>query len=211
MRGSKTTWDMLFRGPALVLVMSAATAAPAEAHHVMGGRTPSTFLEGLLSGLAHPVIGLDHLAFIVAVGVAVGVAGLNLIIPALFIAASAAGVALHVRGVTLPGGEMLVALSVLVAGAVIALGRSMRAWVWTALFVAAGLVHGYAFGESIYGAEASPLVAYLVGLVVVQSVLATVVALIARRSGAPAVEPRLAGAAIAGIGLAILAGQVLPA
>jgi hypothetical protein len=32
-------------------------AAPASAHHVMGGRTPSTFLEGLLSGLAHPVIG----------------------------------------------------------------------------------------------------------------------------------------------------------
>jgi len=211
MRGSKTTWDTLFRAPALVLVLSVATAVPAEAHHVMGGRTPSTFLEGLLSGLAHPVIGLDHLAFIVAVGVAVGVAGLNLIIPALFIAASAAGVALHVRGTTLPGGEILVALSVLVAGAAIALGRSMRAWVWTALFVAAGLVHGYAFGESIYGAEASPLVAYLVGLVVVQSVLATVVALIARRSGAAAVEPRLAGAAIAGIGLAILAGQLLPA
>src|SRR6185436_5259329 len=108
MRGSKTTWDTLFRAPALVLVLSVATAVPAEAHHVMGGRTPSTFLEGLLSGLAHPVIGLDHLAFIVAVGVAVGVAGLNLIIPALFIAASAAGVALHVRGIALPGGEMLV-------------------------------------------------------------------------------------------------------
>ena len=75
----------------------------------------------------------------------------------------------------------------------------------------AGLVHGYAFGESIYGAEASPLAAYLVGLVVVQAVLATAVALIARRSGAAAVEPRLAGAAIAGIGLAILAGQLLPA
>jgi urease accessory protein len=211
MRESKTTWDILFRAPALVLVLSVLAGAPAEAHHVMGGRTPSTFLEGLLSGLAHPVIGLDHLAFIVAVGVAVGVAGLNLIIPALFIVASAAGVALHVRGVALPGGEMLVALSVLVAGVAIAWGRSMHAWAWTALFVAAGLFHGYAFGESIYGAEASPLVAYLVGLIVVQSVLATVVALIARRSGTAAVEPRLAGAAIAGIGLAILAGQLLPA
>ena len=93
----------------------------------MGGRTPSTFMEGLLSGLAHPVIGLDHLAFIVAVGVAVGVAGLNLAIPALFIVASAIGVALHVRGVTLPGAEMLVALSVLVAGAMIASGRSLQA------------------------------------------------------------------------------------
>ena len=27
----------------------------------MGGKTPSTFAEGLLSGLGHPVIGPDHL------------------------------------------------------------------------------------------------------------------------------------------------------
>ena len=159
-----------------------------------------------------PVIGLDHLAFIVAVGVAVGVAGLNLVIPALFI-------------VGLRGRRGAARARRCVAGrrnAGCTLGPRRRrddclgpfhrhAWVWTALFVAAGLIHGYAFGESIYGAEASPLVAYLVGLIVVQSVLATVVALIARRSGAAAVEPRLAGAAIAGIGLAILAGQLLPA
>ena len=30
---------------------------------------------------------------------------------------------------------------------------------WGALFAAAGLVHGYAFGESIFGAEATPLAA----------------------------------------------------
>ncbi len=52
------------------------------AHHVMGGRMPATFAEGLLSGLGHPVIGIDHLAFIVAVGLAVGVAGLSLAMPA---------------------------------------------------------------------------------------------------------------------------------
>lgn len=211
MRGSKTICADLLRASALALMLVAVTGVSAEAHHMMGGRTPSTFMEGLLSGLGHPVIGLDHLAFIVAVGIAVGVAGLSLIVPALFIAASAVGVALHVRGVTLPGGEILVALSVLVVGAAIAAGRSMRASVWTGLFVVAGVIHGYAFGESIFGAEASPLAAYLVGLVIVQAGLATIVALIARRSSAAAVEPRLAGAAIAGIGLAILAGQLLPA
>jgi urease accessory protein len=79
------------------------------------------------------------------------------------------------------------------------------------LFAVAGLIHGYAFGESIYGAEASPLAAYLIGLAVIQAVLATAVAFFARRFSAAALEPRLAGAAIAGIGLAILAGQVLPA
>jgi urease accessory protein len=116
----------------------------------------------------------------------------------------------HVGGVTLPGAEALVALSVLAAGSMLALGRSLQAWLWAALFSVGGLLHGYAFGESIVGAEASPLVAYLIGLAVIQTALATAVAWIARRSAAAAVEPRLAGAAIAGVGIAILAGQFLP-
>lgn len=195
---------------AFAAVLMLAAGGPAEAHHMMGGRTPSTFMEGLLSGLGHPVIGLDHLAFIVAMGIAVGIAGLNIMMPALFIAASALGVAIHVRGVTLPAAEILVALTVLGTGAIIALGRAIGTAAWAALFVIAGLVHGYAFGESIYGAETSPLAAYLIGLAVIQAVLATAVALVARRSHRPALEPRLAGAVIAGVGLAILAGQMLP-
>ena len=70
---------------ALALALTVATVLSAQAHHVMGGRTPETFMQGLLSGLAHPVIGLDHLAFIVAMGVAAGVATLNLAIPVVFI------------------------------------------------------------------------------------------------------------------------------
>jgi urease accessory protein len=210
MREWKNIGSLVLRASSRALMLVAVTGLPAEAHHVMGGRTPSTLMEGFLSGLGHPVIGLDHLAFIVAMGVAVGVAGLNLAVPALFIVASAIGVAVHVRGVTLPDAEILVALSVVIAGAMIASGRSLQALVWAALFVLAGLVHGYAFGESIFGAEASPLAGYLLGLVIVQVAVATAVALIARRSGAAATEPRLAGAAIAGIGIAILAGQLLP-
>jgi urease accessory protein len=124
-------------------------------------------------------------------------------------------VALHVRGIGLPSVELVVAVSVLLIGATIASGRVMRTsgWTWgfVALFAIAGLFHGYAFGESIFGAEPTPLAAYLVGLVIIQSALATGVALIARRSSAGAVRPRLAGAAIAGIGLAVLAGQLVPA
>ena len=55
-----------FAATALVL----ASAAPASAHHVMGGMSPSTLFEGLLSGLAHPVIEMDHLAFVIALGLA---------------------------------------------------------------------------------------------------------------------------------------------
>lgn len=186
------------------------SAAPAQAHHVMGGRTPSTVMEGLLSGLGHPVVGIDHLAFIVAMGVAVGVLRLSLALPGLFIAVSAIGVALHVQGFALPGAEAVVALSVLAAGAMLASGRAIPGAVWAALFAVAGLFHGYAFGESIFGAEATPLAAYLAGLVIVQGALVTGIAFFASGNAA-AFASRLAGATIAGIGLAVLAGQIVPA
>jgi urease accessory protein len=41
---------------ALTLTALALSAGPAFAHHVMGGRMAATFGEGLLSGLAHPII-----------------------------------------------------------------------------------------------------------------------------------------------------------
>ena len=55
---------------------------PASAHHFMGGKVPSNFLTGFLSGLAHPVIGLDHFAFVVAVGLLAALLGRRgLVIP----------------------------------------------------------------------------------------------------------------------------------
>ena len=188
------------------------TLAPASAHHVMGGGLPSTFAEGLLSGLGHPVIGPDHLAFLIAIGVAVGVGGLSLALPIVFVAASAIGVALHVNAVELPGAELIVAASVIVAGFLLARGRALPLASWAALFGLAGVAHGYAYGESIFGAEPTPLWAYLLGLVAIQSALAIGIALIARRSGAQAsaIAPRLAGAAIVGVGLMALIGQLMP-
>ena len=64
-----------------------ATAGTASAHHLMGGKTPSTFADGILSGVGHPIIGPDHLAFLVALGIAVGVGGLGFPPPFLFMVA----------------------------------------------------------------------------------------------------------------------------
>ena len=186
--------------------------ASASAHHVIGGKMPTTFAEGFLSGLGHPVIGPDHLAFLLAIGVAVGVGGLSLVLPLLFVVASAIGVTLHVNGVNLPGAEIVVAVSVLFAGFLIARGRALPVSLWAILFAAAGLFHGYAFGESIFGAERSPLHAYLLGLIIVQSVLTVGTALLVRRraGGVSAIAPRLAGAVIIGVGLATLIAQLIP-
>ena len=184
----------------------------ASAHHVMGGRTPATFAEGVLSGLGHPIIGPDHLAFLIALGVAVGVFRLSLINPLLFLVAMAGGVAAHVAGISLPGAELIVAASVLLAGALLALDRKIPAGGWTALFLIAGFFHGYAYGESISGAEATPLAAYLVGLVAVQTALTVGVALATRLLWqASALAPRLAGAGVCGVGFAALMAHIIPA
>jgi urease accessory protein len=129
-----------------------------------------------------------------------------------FVAASAIGVALHVAGMNLPGSELIVAASVILAGILLARGRALPLAAWASLFGVAGLAHGYAYGESIFGAEPTPLLAYLFGLVVIQTALSTGVAAITRKRGAEvsAMAPRLAGATIAGVGLMALMGQLLP-
>jgi urease accessory protein len=201
------------RGAVLLALVLTAGIAPAHAHHVMGGRTPATFMQGVLSGLGHPVIGLDHLAFLIAVGIAVGLARLSLAMPFVFVAASALGVTAHLQGLNLPGAEFLVALSVVLIGVLVARGAALAPLAWGGLFALAGLFHGYAFGESIFGAETTPLAAYLLGLVVIQGAITAGVAYAVRTRGAAVTDiaPRLTGAAIAGIGIAFIAQQVLPA
>ena len=80
------------------------------------------------------------------------------------------------------------------------------------LFVIAGFFHGYVYGESIYGAEPTPLAAYLAGLVAVQTVLVVGLALMTRTLWKVwSIAPRLAGAAICGVGFTVLVTQIIPA
>src|SRR6516225_11686931 len=106
------------------------TGGTASAHHLMGGKTPSTFAEGILSGVGHPIIDPDHLAFLLALGIAVGVARLSFVNPFLFLVAMAGGVAVHVAAVTIPAAELIVALSVLVAGILLVVDRRVPAGLW---------------------------------------------------------------------------------
>ena len=188
-------------------------ATPALAHHPMGGMTPETFTQGLLSGLGHPVIGLDHLAALVGVGLVSSRFARGLTLPAFWVLAMAAGVGLHLASANLPYAEALVALSVVAIGLAATVRTTLPYALIAALFAAGGAVHGYALGESIVGAESAPLAAYLAGLVAVQVALTTGIAFAARfvTNGSPAMPSpslRLAGLAVAVAGAATL---VLPA
>jgi urease accessory protein len=155
------------------LALSAAT--PALAHHMMGGALPSTFAEGLLSGLGHPIIGHDHLLAILAVGALAALFTRGVLLPVGFVAAALLGVGLHVGLVDLPAAELLIAVSLIVLGALLLAQRALvPARALVILFALAGVAHGYAFGESIVGAEPAPLVAYLLGLGLVQTGIALV-------------------------------------
>ena len=187
--------------------------APALAHHPLDGALPSNGLEGLLSGLGHPVIGLDHLAFVVAAGLLAAAMGRGLGLPLVFVAAAVGGTGLHLMGFDLPALEFTLAASVLVFGGLLARSGQPSVVLVLVLMAIAGLFHGYAYGEAIIGAEPTPLGAYLLGFTTGQWAIAAIAHRLGKRwvSGheAYSLPLRFAGFTLAGIGGALVSGVLL--
>jgi len=111
-------------------------AAPAQAHHLMEiMNLQATPLNGLLSGLAHPVIGPDHLVFLLALSLVGLRARANWMLGLLAVGLAGTGLGLLLPG--LPGAELLVALS-LAAEALVVLGPLP-----VQVLVPAMALHGY--------------------------------------------------------------------
>ena len=193
----------------LTLAGVVATTAPALAHHPLGGMPMETFTHGLLSGIGHPLLGFDHLFFVAIVGIAAVYTGFARLAPAAYIAAMLAGCLLMSLGVGLPMKEVVIGLSLLVVGGVVLSGRAFALIPALVVFAGFGLFHGSAFGEAIAAQEAgmgaSVLVGYLIGLGVLQYGIAVAAGWVAstlwKATEATAIQARLAGAVVAGIGL----------
>ena len=185
------------------------TATPALAHHPLGGMPMETFAHGLLSGIGHPILGFDHLFFIAIVGIAALYTGRALMAPGAYIAAMLVGCLMMSFGAGLPVKEAVIGLSLLVVGGVVLSGRALGLVPALVLFAAFGLFHGSAFGDAMAQQEAaggtSVLVGYLIGLGVVQYVIAVGAGWLAKTvwnaAEASAIQPRLAGAVVAGVGI----------
>lgn len=178
---------------------------PALAHHASGGETPDNAFEAFSSGLVHPVIGLDHLAFVVAAGLLAAVMGRGLVIPVAFVIASLAGTGIHLMSLDLPAPELFISASVLVFGILLAMKSQPNNAIVIGLAAIAGVFHGYAYGEAIVGAEMGPLVAYLVGFAFIQMAIALVAYWTGCTVSKQAAEPsdialRFAGFVICGVG-----------
>ncbi len=155
----------------LLSATAIALAAPtAQAHHPMDGATPTSFLEGMLSGLAHPVIGLDHFAFLLVAALLSFTLGgrSRYLVPLAFVGATVAGTLYHLSAADLAMTETVVALSALLGGVAVLLKRSAPALLMGGLFALFGVFHGYAYGEAIIGAEQTPLLSYLIGFAMIQ-------------------------------------------
>ena len=184
---------------------------PAAAHHPMGGAMPQTIWQGFASGIGHPVIGLDHLAFLLAAGVLAAALPRGAALKAMagFLVASMAGVALHLAGIGLGPTEAFVAASLVMVGLALLMARRVNAGALLAGFALAGLFHGHAFAEAVIGAEATPIIAYLAGLAVIQGGLMLGAMALAREAArARWLRPAM-GAAASFTGLGFLVGALV--
>ena len=181
-------------------------AGPASAHHAMGalGAATPTPLIGLISGLAHPLLGPDHLLFLLALGL-VGLQRRQVWMLSL-LAVGLAGSALGLVLPGLPGSELLVALS-LVAVALVLLDHLPAA-----VLLPAFALHGYVLSASVIGWEPSPISFYLLGLLLSQGLLLlgslTLVRRWASRWGTA--NLRLAAGLLMGVGLAFAWTALVP-
>jgi urease accessory protein len=186
------------RIPLIVLIL-AVSSLPAEAHTGIGAAS------GLLAGLSHPFAGLDHLLAMSAVGLwAASLGGRAMwAVPAAFVAAMAIGGGLGAGGMAFPAVELMIGLSVVALGALVALNVKVPAAAGMAIVAAFALAHGHAHGSEM-PATASAL-AYGVGFIAATTILHGVgmgLGLTLQRLVTPALS-RIMGGAIAAVGLSL--------
>ena len=163
---------MVARYSGIAFFILAFIVDPALAHHPMGGVTPVTFWDGFLSGLGHPVIGLDHLAAVLAVGCLAATQRRGVLLVAGYVVASMVGTWAHIGEATFPNAEIFVALSVVALGLMLFRKNPLRPDIVFALFAGTGLLNGYALGETVARAEFTAIAAYLMGLALIQTTIA---------------------------------------
>jgi len=150
---------------ALLFAVLLTCATGANAHEAAG------LAQGFTSGFMHPLLGWDHVAAMVAVGLWGAVLGQPAVwlLPVVFPLMMAFGGALGVIGVPLPSVEVGIALSALVLGGMVFFASRPPLWVAATIVGLFAVFHGHAHGTELPEA-ASPL-AFSVGFVLATGLL----------------------------------------
>lgn len=129
---------------------------------------PDGHLDGygsFMSGLLHPIFGLDHVLAMVAVGLWASLIGGRgpFAVPAAFVGVMAVGFLMALGGVDLPFVEPFILASVVVLGLVVALAVPVPVAVGAVVVGFFALFHGHAHGEEM---GAAAMAAYGAGFVI---------------------------------------------
>jgi urease accessory protein len=161
---------------------------------------------GFLSGLSHPVSGLDHVLAMVAVGLWGAVLGPPAIwvLPVAFPLVMAVGGLMGLLGVPVPGVEIGIAVSAIVLGVMVLAEVRPAIWVAAAIVAFFAIFHGHAHGRELPAGTSALL--YSLGFVVATGLLHAVgiVLGVAHRWAAGRQAVRVAGGGVALAGLFFL-------
>ncbi|MDA7949643.1 MAG: HupE/UreJ family protein [Hyphomicrobiaceae bacterium] len=150
----------------LVVVAFVSLAPESASAHVESGA-----LGGFQSGFTHPILGMDHLLAMLAVGIwGAQMGGRNVwTLPVTFPLVMAAGGILGMSGFVLPHVELGIALSVLVLGLAIAFAWKAPEWIALLLIAVFAVFHGYAHGVEL--PLAVDPASYAIGFVVATGII----------------------------------------
>jgi urease accessory protein len=183
-----------YAAPAVAMLLCAGVA---EAHIQKGEAA------GFLSGVQHPISGLDHVLAMIAVGLWGAQLGAPAIwlLPVAFPMVMACGGMMGLLGVPLPGVEVGIAASAILLGAAVMFEARPRLFIATSLVGFFAIFHGYAHGTELPPGQSGLL--YSIGFVIATGCLhgvGIIIGLIHRWGWGEKVV-RLAGAGVTVAGL----------
>ncbi|MEH2329668.1 HupE/UreJ family protein [Nostoc sp.] len=141
----------------LISLLSSLSGTPFD-HTISNG------WEAFVWGLADPVISLNCLVGIVAIGLLSSVFVRGAAIAGCFLFATVLGIVIHIFQLNFPGTEIAIAISTIVFGTMLMMPNQLNFLVLALVGISAGLFQGYANAESIVGAGMIPVLAYILGI-----------------------------------------------
>lgn len=141
----------------LISLLSSLSGTPFD-HNISNG------WEAFVWGLADPVISLNCLVGIVAIGLLSSVFVRGAAIAGCFVLATVLGIVIHIFQLDLPGTEIAITISTIVFGTMLMMPNQLNFLVLALVGISAGLFQGYANAESIIGAGTISVVAYILGI-----------------------------------------------
>jgi urease accessory protein len=144
---------------ALILISLLSSLSGTPVNHSI-----SNCWESFLWGLADPVINLNYLIGIVAIGLLSSVFVHGAVIAGCFVLATVLGIVIHLFQLNLPGTEIAIAIFTIVFGTMLLMPNQPSFMVLALVGIGAGLFQGYADAESMIGAGMMPVVTYILGM-----------------------------------------------